>query len=1361
MTTRFRFHRAGVLNVWQYDDQVFDFADGRLLLRGANGAGKSKTMEMLLPFVLDGDQSRLTASGRHHTSLVWLLLDGYDAGARTGYLWVEFLREGPDGEPEALTCGVGLRATASARQATTWFFTTPRRVGIDLALETDTGPLSQAALTALLTADEGRSQVFDNGRRYREHVGAHLFGLPPDQYESLLRLIYWLRRPQVGEDIDPKKLAAQLVNALPFVDPDTLAAAGTTFDDLQAHGEEIDRQAQAAQALARFVETYAAYARSVVASRGSAAESAAKEVHNARRQLRRVEGELEAAIAELDATESALTEAASRGAEAAARITALEASPEARSRATLAELHKAVSALATAARDRRDDADRAQRRAQSSAQSAQEATGRLERALARMRSVTAEARDRLTQAGASPDPVPAGLALLAIDGWEGLADLDAPGRDVESVLVAHADWIALSRNRIGQRLAAVTLVGEALTASQSARANAERAQGIASDQEARTERARRAADDAAAASRVAEAGYAEAYAGWRGEPVGQALVLPELTELTAEALDALPGIVERAVAPERQARASAVATARFQRDEATAAIAALEARRREVAAEVDPTPAPPGWRRTPRTELSGAPLWRVVDFRPELDARARAGLEAALDAAGLLDAWLTPTGELLGSERLDLSLLAPSTPRDRDDSARPSLQELLVADPPADGGVSTAAIESVLAGIALVDDRLETDAAVAVGITGEWVVGPAHGRTTKESAQYIGATARQEERRRRIAALDGEIAAQVDARDRAAGELADAEAAAEQLAAWVVARPRHSSVLTAWTRESTLTEARSRAESELETLLGAARTAREQASARHTELVRLGEVHALPTTSDGLLARRELLTAAQEQLRSGEDRARDLHRAHRDWHGQVVRARADRDDAVQADARRAAAERDERRERARHDELAAAAGAGIVELEERLQEQRSRQVEAEADKERHGARQLDLVGRIGALNSDAATRREALAAAEPRREEAYDAFAALHTVPGLVIASGVLGSDVATDGSAADDAVPAAEPTEVRRMTERAAAGTHASPNDLQQALNVVQSGPASIVEPRIVDVGGAWAAIGRGEGGDESLPELADKLAAKVEADRALLSDRERELFETHVLGQLGDALRGVRRQADELVTAMNQQLQTVTTSQGIRVRLRWRRRDDIPADAKRAIDLLGNPSGALLAEERADLRNALHRLIDVSRSEAPEDSYTEHLARALDYREWYAFTVQYQRPEEGQWRDLQARSALSQGEQKVLCYLPLFAAAAAHFTSLAGAAPHAPRFVLLDDAFPKIDARTHPLLFGLLVQLDLDFVVTSERLWGTHPTVPSLAIYEALRNPAQRGIAQFEHRWDGHQLTAVGAHA
>ena len=216
------------------------------------------------------------------------------------------------------------------------------------------------------------------------------------------------------------------------------------------------------------------------------------------------------------------------------------------------------------------------------------------------------------------------------------------------------------------------------------------------------------------------------------------------------------------------------------------------------------------------------------------------------------------------------------------------------------------------------------------------------------------------------------------------------------------------------------------------------------------------------------------------------------------------------------------------------------------------------------------------------------------------------------------------------------------------------------------------------------------------------------------------------------------------------------------MTTSQGIAVQLRWTLRDDVAADARRAVELLGQPSGALLPGERRELRDALHRLIEASRADAPEDSYSEHLTRALDYRRWFAFRIRYTRPETpGTWHDLHRRSPLSQGEQKVVCYLPLFAAAAAHFGSLAGAAPHSPRFVLLDDAFPKIDVRTHPLLFGLLVELDLDFVITSERLWGDHATVPSLAIYEALRDPNERGIAQYHYHWDGQRLrSSTGEH-
>ena len=57
MSNRWHMHRMGFINFWLYDEETFLFADGRLLLRGQNGSGKSVTTQSLIPFILDGDRS--------------------------------------------------------------------------------------------------------------------------------------------------------------------------------------------------------------------------------------------------------------------------------------------------------------------------------------------------------------------------------------------------------------------------------------------------------------------------------------------------------------------------------------------------------------------------------------------------------------------------------------------------------------------------------------------------------------------------------------------------------------------------------------------------------------------------------------------------------------------------------------------------------------------------------------------------------------------------------------------------------------------------------------------------------------------------------------------------------------------------------------------------------------------------------------------------------------------------------------------------------------------------------------------------------------------------------------------------------
>lgn len=57
MKNQWQLHRAGLFNFWYYDEEEFNFSNGKLLLRGSNGSGKSVTMQSFIPVLLDGRKS--------------------------------------------------------------------------------------------------------------------------------------------------------------------------------------------------------------------------------------------------------------------------------------------------------------------------------------------------------------------------------------------------------------------------------------------------------------------------------------------------------------------------------------------------------------------------------------------------------------------------------------------------------------------------------------------------------------------------------------------------------------------------------------------------------------------------------------------------------------------------------------------------------------------------------------------------------------------------------------------------------------------------------------------------------------------------------------------------------------------------------------------------------------------------------------------------------------------------------------------------------------------------------------------------------------------------------------------------------
>jgi uncharacterized protein (TIGR02680 family) len=1337
---RFRLSRAGILNVWQYDDQVFDFAGGRLLLRGANGAGKSKTLEMLLPFVLDGDKLRITASGRHHTSLLWLMTDGYDGTSRIGYLWVEFVRTTDTGESEWVTCGIGIRASQSARTATTWYFTSPRRVGHDLFLEDGTGPLPRERCRAAVAED---GHYFESPRQYKHHVGETLFGLSGGRYDELLRLLYWLRQPQVGEDIEPGRLAEILSVALPELDEAAVRAAGGTLDELAAFGEQLARRRQAAAAMTAFAQLYAGYAAGVAASRGAELAGAHRELSRLDREVGKRTAELAGVAEQVLRNEASQESTTTRIAQARQRKRDLEDGPEARGHRQVLALGERARELATHAATSRQHATSAREQATNATERSQRDGGTLAHDIAAMAGQGQSLAAEMTGLG-----IRAALAVSAV-----LLDPQLPDEagGLDAALGGYVEAARAAWPPVGERQAAVRVVAEARQqaeqtdgARKSAEAEAARLEAIAD-----TERQRLAVSQQAA--RAAEESFAAALAAWRADERGVPFEIPG--ELTAETV-ARPGVLAREAArPRLEDLAAEGDRAGSQRVTAEQRLAELHEQRSEIEAEPDPAPGLPALGRGQRDSADGAPLWRLVDFAAHLGAGQRAGLEAALESSGLLDAWIRADGQVLGADQRDVVLpVGPQVPGR-------SLADLLAVDLPDRCPVTAGTLRAVLGRIAA---GPAPDAIAVAGLDGSWRLGPLTGRAAKPAAQYVGATARAAERARRLAETDALIAAAEESRRVAAAAEQAARGRRAGIEAWLDALPSCTPLLQAWADAQARADAVTGAEEAARIAEESARKARTAAAAARRELDQLAAVHGLPTTAEGLLAlgRRlqECHAALAGQVESAGRLRERLTRLGEDLAacaGLVRQAAELEASAGQLEAEAGTAAQ-------RYEEMRLAAEASVRELDERLQGAMAEITAGVAQEKTLRAEHDELVERHGSVKQALEDIGERRAAQEPALVAAARQVAELADVPGLLASAGLpasgayeLARGVTTGVKLPPGVAELARVLAVVELPDRPV-----SDAAVWSRYTEVRSGPAADCEPRVLEYPGMLAVAARDETGEHPLGELADRLEAAVARDAELLTERERRVFEEHILGDLGEALRARRVEAEELVAAMNRLLDGVTTSQGVRVSLHWRLREDVPAYTRQAVALLGRPIGALLPGERQELRDCLHRLIETSRSEQPELSYVEHLGRALDYRQWFAFRVRYTRPElDGRWLDLHRRSPLSQGEQKVVCYLPLFAAAAAHFSSVAGAAPYAPRFVLLDDAFPKIDVRTHPLLFGLLVDLDLDFVITSERLWGDHETVPSLAIYEALRDPAERGIAQYEHRWDGQRLQAVGA--
>ncbi|NUR57854.1 MAG: TIGR02680 family protein, partial [Catenulispora sp.] len=876
---------------------------------------------------------------------------------------------------------------------------------------------------------------------------------------------------------------------------------------------------------------------------------------------------------------------------------------------------------------------------------------------------------------------------------------------------------------------------------------------------------RAAAQVVAAARSEAEASLA---AWWRehGSQLPQ-----EIAEPLADALaDALAGVGEpeaptmsvvysAAVQPRADALRGRQAELRAERGRLETERAETVAERDRIAAEHDDAPPARAGRAADTSAMPGAPLWRLVRFADAVGDAEAAGLEAALEAAGLLDAWITPEAAPVTSGD-SLAYLRPGPA-----AAGPSLADVLVPDVASgeDSPVSAARLTAILRSVATGGDLAAHPAVITRD--GRYAQGVQAGAHRKEHAEFIGATARRRRREARIAECEDRLSAldgMLDDLDAQAAQLSDALLVLDAAAS---ALPR-TGAITAALQELGRADA----------VLRATREAADQAQASYDEAVaavgvteralhRTAAEHRIaPDAADAVEAAVQRFGTAAKELTAAR---REEGRQRENVGAAEERLTVAEDEAQAAAAEEASAQLKYAEEQAKLDALHSTLGADAAAVLAQVQEAETALSGAEAEVVTARDAERDAASQAGAATATLnAAREAAFVAAAEERATARDLapYAQRELLDLLKCPPGL--SWPAQEADWAGERLPEAV-TAVHAAIGAATRDLAPSENTLKasttrltKALDDLQAqlgaagqdyrpewdGADGVIVVRIAD-----------EQGPLPVGAFAQRIAAARRDQQLLLSDSEQRILEDALLTRLAQQIHDRTVDSRDLIRRMNTEMRSRRMSSGATVGVAWLLADDLDAEQRAVCSLLDADAARLTPDALARMRTHFASQIKNARARWRDRPYRELLADVLDYRTWRQFAFHLVRPDGSEERLTRARhSRLSGGEQSVSLHLPLFAAAHAMLNS---AAPHAPRLLALDEAFAGVDDTGRGELLALAAQFDLDLFMTGYDLWAAHASVPAAAHYDLAHSPQQHAVSALLLVWDGSELLADDA--
>ena len=1378
-SNRWIINRIGLLNFWYYDEEEFDFTGGRLLLRGANGSGKSVTMQSFIPLLLDGNKSpeRLDPFGSRARKLENYLLGEEDTGEneRTGYLYMEFKKAQSD---QYLTLGLGLHAKRG-RPMDFWGFalTDGRRVGRNFQLVKETGekvPLTKQELKNRV--GEG-GEVHERQKDYMAMVNRLLFGYDRlEEYDELIKLLVQLRTPKLSKDFKPTVIYDILTNSLqPLSDEDLrpMSEAIENMDNIKSRLDQLQESKKATDRLGREFDKYNTF---LLWEKAGKYLQSAEEVVKAEAEEKRLESAVEEYIQ------------LHQGAEV--KLATLKSEQEAL-QVKQGELmqHDSFRIMERLNKHTVDLAEWEKEKALK--------IGAVEQKEER----EVKVRTDLTQAQNDLGP----LKTMMQELW---AELDALAKETcfdEHFFIladfpidpmAEVDFVPLKKELQRYKEQVRKILAKLREEEERNRAY-DQAYGELEAAKKQQETAGIAFDQAEQLLFEIKEEFTEKVYAWRQTnrfliPTEEEMVRLQRTvnQYPEKSYDDLIAVVRAVREEQDKERLTAISNLSAAKEGRIEILQSKEGELAEWLTKKDPEPARREEVLRNRARLKEAgipfiPFYQAVEFRPEIPEELRGKIEEALATMGVLDALIVPA-KYQGK-------LGRSPQGAAEQYLFPKLQ-LMTADlanwlQPAVGSnspVSAEEVDLVIRSIMIEENPdqlyLTEEGRFGVGGVLKGEVSAVY------QSRYIGVEARRRYREAVIEGLRGEVAELKGEIAQFGQKIRTQEEQGRALAAEFAAFPGKEDLETAYAtlRDRELT---------LENKKKAVAEKAERAEAYYRKLKETKEEIRELTLKIQLPVNLEAVTAAEDGVEEYADTLRDLETTHTKYLGKranlsaleerLAEVEGDLDD-LRYDLGRLNRLIDretqvirslrETLEQTDYQSIIQESEACLTRLAAIPQEREAAAAQAQSGKDKAADTKEKLAGlrrKMYFRRFYAGIRRQGFA------EECNLGYVTIASVQDNLSALAKRireeYKDYRSETKSPEDYLRVLQERyyEVRhqlteyRLTldylfnpvtaegeESGLPTTPDSPDAPHRDVELTAEERATLNQARAelkrLDI------RGRIQGRDVNFQTLAGFLADSITENEKLLRDSDRQLFEDVLANTISKKIRAKIYHSEQWVGKMNSLMAAMNTSSGLTFSLAWKSRaaeTEEQMDTAELVSLLKSEASLLRSEDFQRLAEHFRSKINQARKGLEEAGVTKTfhtlVKEVLDYRQWFEFQLFYTKTGERK-REMtnNAFDRFSGGEKAMAMYVPLFSAVYARYEA---ARTDAPRLISLDEAFAGVDENNIRDMFRLLEELELNFVMNSQILWGDYDTVPALSICELVRPNNADFVSVIRYRWNG----------